>query len=387
MNLSLLQRKPDSGLGNIRSSPADPTRNIDWVLLLAQGTLAVIGCFVVYASSRNRVPDDPFFYTTRQVIFTIGAAFVMFAVMSVDYERWREKARFLYGITIISLVLLKLMSQAAGRDLITFELGPVNVQPQEFAKLTVLIALAAYLSEERSDELSYPRFLGGLMVVGAPALLTLVQPDMGSASMLAVLAMGVMLVAGAKPRYIALITLLSIVSVIAAFATRVVNEYQVTRLRVFLDPDTVNPELQDAAYQVRNSIRAVGNGGMFGQGWLQGPLTGEGYIPVMWADFPFAAVAEEFGFVGGAALLALFGLVIFRIWRIMALSRDMFGTYICAGVCSMLLFQVFQNVGMTVGIMPVTGLPLPFISYGGSGQLTWFIMLGLVQSVHMRRMR
>ena len=387
MNLSLLQRKPDSGLGNIRSSPADPTRNIDWVLLLAQGTLAVIGCFVVYASSRNRVPDDPFFYTTRQVIFTIGAAFVMFAVMSVDYERWREKARFLYGITIISLVLLKLMSQAAGRDLITFELGPVNVQPQEFAKLTVLIALAAYLSEERSDQLSYPRFLGGLMVVGAPALLTLVQPDMGSASMLAVLAMGVMLVAGAKPRYIALITLLSIVSVIAAFAARVVNEYQVTRLRVFLDPDTVNPELQDAAYQVRNSIRAVGNGGMFGQGWLQGPLTGEGYIPVMWADFPFAAVAEEFGFVGGAALLALFGLVIFRIWRIMALSRDMFGTYICAGVCSMLLFQVFQNVGMTVGIMPVTGLPLPFISYGGSGQLTWFIMLGLVQSVHMRRMR
>ncbi|MEX2627514.1 MAG: FtsW/RodA/SpoVE family cell cycle protein, partial [Ilumatobacteraceae bacterium] len=214
-----------------------------------------------------------------------------------------------------------------------------------------------------------------------------IQPDMGSASMLAVLAMGVMLVAGAKPRYIALITLLSLVSVVAAFAARVVNQYQVTRLRVFLDPDTTNPELQDAAFQIRNSIRAVGNGGMFGQGWLQGPLTGEGYIPVMWADFPFAAVAEEFGFVGGALLLGLFALVIFRIWRIMALSRDTFGTYLCAGVCAMLLFQVFQNVGMTLGIMPVTGLPLPFISYGGSGQMTWFILFGLVQSVHMRRMR
>jgi rod shape determining protein RodA len=225
------------------------------------------------------------------------------------------------------------------------------------------------------------------MVVGAPALLTLVQPDMGSASMLAVLAMGVMLVAGAKPKYIALITLLSLVSVAAAFVTRIVNEYQIERLRVFLDPDTINPELQDAAFQVRNSIRAVGNGGMFGQGWLQGPLTAEGYIPVMWADFPFAAVAEEFGFVGGAALLSIFALAAFRIWRIMMLSRDLFGTYLCAGVCSMLLFQVFQNVGMTVGIMPVTGLPLPFISYGGSGQLTWFIMFGLVQSVHMRRMR
>jgi len=387
VSLPLLHRKPDSGLGNIRSSPADPTRNIDWVLLFTQGVLSVIGCFVVFASSRNRVPADPFYYTTRQVIFTIIAAFVMFAVMSIDYQFWKERARVLYGVTIIALVLLKLMSQASGRDLITFELGPINVQPQEFAKVTVLIALAAYLSQERSEELSYPRFLGGLMVVGAPALLTLIQPDMGSASMLAVLAMGVMLVAGAKPKYIALITFLSIVSVVAAFVTRIVNEYQIERLRVFLDPDTNNPELQDAAFQVRNSIRAVGNGGMFGQGWLQGPLTAEGYIPVMWADFPFAAVAEEFGFVGGAALLSLFALAIFRIWRIMMLSRDLFGMYLCAGVCSMLLFQVFQNVGMTVGIMPVTGLPLPFISYGGSGQLTWFIMFGLVQSVHMRRMR
>jgi rod shape determining protein RodA len=387
VNLPILHRKPDSGLGNIRSSPADPTRNIDWTLLVTQSVLSVIGCFIVFSSSRNRVPGDPFFYTTRQVVFTIVAAFVMFVVMSIDYEFWKERARVLYGATIISLVLLKLMSQAAGRDLITFELGPINLQPQEFAKVTVLIALAAYLSQERSEELSYPRFLGGLMVVGAPALLTLVQPDMGSASMLAVLAMGVMLVAGAKPRYIALITFLSLVSVAAAFATRIVNEYQIERLRVFLDPDTLNPELADASYQVRNSIRAVGTGGMFGQGWLQGPLTAGGDIPVMWADFPFAAIAEEFGFVGSIAVLALYLVAILRIWRIMQLSRDLMGTYLCAGVCSMLLFQVFQNVGMTVGIMPVTGLPLPFISYGGSGQLTWFIMFGLVQSVHMRRMR
>jgi rod shape determining protein RodA len=387
VSLPLLHRKPDSGLGNIRSSPADPTRNIDWTLLLTQGVLSVIGCFIVYSSSRNRVPGDPFYYTTRQVVFTIVAAFVMFVVMSIDYEFWKERARVLYGATIISLVLLKLMSQASGRDLITFELGPVNLQPQEFAKVTVMLALAAYLSQERSEELSYPRFLGGLMVVGAPALLTLVQPDMGSATMLAVLAMGVMLVAGAKPRYIALITFLSVVSVAAAFATRIVNEYQIERLRVFLDPDTLNPELADASYQVRNSIRAVGTGGMFGQGWLQGPLTAGGDIPVMWADFPFAAIAEEFGFVGSSAVLALYLVAIMRIWRIMQLSRDLMGTYICAGVCTMLLFQVFQNVGMTVGIMPVTGLPLPFISYGGSGQLTWFIMFGLVQSVHMRRMR
>ncbi len=387
MTLPLLHRRPDRGLGNVRSSPGDPSRNIDWVLLLAQGALAVIGCFVVYSTSRTRVPDDPFFYTTRQVVFTIIAAFVMFAVMSIDYEWWKERVRFLYGVTIISLVLLRLLSQASGSDLITFELGPINIQPQELAKVTVLLALAVYLAEERSDEVSYPRFLGGLMLVGAPALLTLVLPDMGSAVMLAVLVMGVMLVAGAKARYIALITFLSVVSVVAAFVTRVVNQYQIERLRVFLDPDTVNPDLLDASYQVRNSIRAVGTGGIFGKGWLQGPLTADGYIPVMWADFPFAAISEEFGFVGGAVVLALYLVALMRIWRIAHLSRDMMGTYICAGVCTMLLFQVFQNVGMTVGIMPVTGLPLPFISYGGSGQLTWFIMFGLVQSVHMRRMR
>ena len=387
MSLPLLKRRPDRGLGNIGSSPADPSRNIDWVLLGTQAVLATIGLFIVYSTSRMRVPGDPFYYTTRQLIFTIVATFVMFVVMSIDYVQWKDRIRLLYALTIVSLVLLKLLSLSTGRDLITFELGPINVQPQELAKVTVLLALAVYLSEERSEQVSYPRFLGGLLVVGAPALLTLVQPDMGSAIMLIVMVMGVMVVAGAKFRYLVMITALSAVSIAAAFVTRIVNEYQIERLRVFLDPDTTNPDLVDASYQVRNSIRAVGTGGLFGKGWLQGPLTEGGDIPVMWADFPFAAVAEEFGFVGSALLIGVFVLALVRIWRIAHLSRDLMGTYICAGVFTMLLFQVFQNVGMTLGIMPVTGLPLPFISYGGTGQLTWFIMFGLVQSVYMRRMR
>lgn len=387
MNLPILHRRPDSGLGNIRSSPADPSRNIDWVLLLLQGVLSVMGCFVVYAASRNRVPGDPFYYTTRQVVFTIAAAVGMFIVMSVDYERWKERARFFYGLTVVALVLLLLMSQASGRQMITFEVGPINVQPAEFAKVTVLLALAAYLAEERSDEVSYPRFLGGLMIVGAPVLLILVQPDLGGASVLMAMAMGVLLVAGAKAKYIAFITMLSVATVVAAFVSRLVNDYQIARLRVFLEPDTTNPQLVDSVYQVRNSIRAVGTGGLFGKGWLQGPLTEGRDIPVMWADFPFAAIAEEFGLVGGLVVMSLFGLVLVRIWRIAHLSRDLMGTYICAGVSTMLLWQAFQNIGMTIGIMPVTGLPLPFISYGGSGQITWFAMFGLVQSVHMRRMR
>jgi rod shape determining protein RodA len=180
---------------------------------------------------------------------------------------------------------------------------------------------------------------------------------------------------------------LSVGTLMAAFVGRFVNQYQIERLRVFLDQDTSNPDLQDSVYQVRNAVRAVGTGGIWGKGWLEGQLTNGRDIPVMWADFPFAAVGEQFGLVGCAVLLGLFVVALMRIWRIAHLSRDLLGTYLCAGVFTMLLWQLFQNVGMTLGIMPVTGLPMPFISYGGSSLITYFALFGIVQSVHMRRMR
>jgi rod shape determining protein RodA len=387
MSLTFLTRKPDSGLGNIRSSPGDPSRNVDWVLLLTQGVLTVMGCFVVFSASRTRITGDPYAFVTRQVVFAIIASVVMVAVMSVDYEWFKERAALLYGATIALLVLLIIMGITQGLDRISFDLGPINFQPAEMAKFTTLIALCAYLADERSDEVSYPRFLGGLILVGAPAVLIIAQPDLGSASVIVTIAMGVLLVAGAKPRYIALISLLSISTVAAAFISGLVNDYQAERLRVFLDQDTDDPLLRDAVYQVRNAVRAVGTGGIWGKGWLEGPLTNGRDVPVMWADFPFAAVGEQFGLVGCAVLLAVFVLALARIWRIATLSRDLLGTYLCAGVFTMLLWQVFQNVGMTLGVMPVTGLPLPFISYGGSSLITYFAMFGLVQSVHMRRMR
>ncbi len=387
MALTFLVRKPDSGLGNIRSSPGDPSRNVDWVLLFTQGLLTIIGCFVVFSASRTRIAGDPYAFVTRQVVFAIIASVVMLAVMSVDYEWFKERAALLYGATIALLVLLILMGVAQGLDRISFDLGPINFQPAEMAKFTTLIALCAFLAEERSDEVSYPRFLGGLILVGAPAVLIIAQPDLGSASVVVTIAMGVLLVAGAKPKYIAMISFLSLATVAAAFISGFVNNYQKERLRVFLDQDTTDPLLQDAVYQVRNAVRAVGTGGVWGKGWLEGPLTNGRDVPVMWADFPFAAVGEQFGLVGCAVLLTLFVVVLMRIWRIASLSRDLLGTYLCAGVFTMLLWQVFQNVGMTLGIMPVTGLPMPFISYGGSSLITYFAMFGIVQSVHMRRMR
>jgi rod shape determining protein RodA len=387
VTLTFLQRKPDRGLGNIRSSKSDPSRNVDWVLLLTQGVLTVVGCAIVYSASRTQVDGDPYAFVTRQVVFAIAASVVMFAVMSVDYEWLKDRARFFYGLTLVVLALLFLIGQVSGEDRISFDLGPFNFQPAELAKFTTLLVLAAYLADERSDEVSYPRFLGGLMLVGTPTVLVMLQPDLGSASVLISMAMGVLLVAGAKPKYIALISVLSLATLMAAFVGRFVNQYQIERLRVFLDQDTTNPDLEDSVYQVRNAVRAVGTGGVWGKGWLNGTLTNGGDIPVLWADFPFAAIGEQFGLAGCAAVLGLFAIALMRIWRISHLSRDLLGTYLCAGVFTMLLWQVFQNVGMTLGIMPVTGLPMPFISYGGSSLITYFALFGVVQSVHMRRMR
>ncbi|MEN9506598.1 MAG: rod shape-determining protein RodA [Actinomycetota bacterium] len=387
MAVTLMQRRPDSGLGNLRSSPSDPGRNIDWVLMALVAALATIGCFVIYSASRTKL-DDPYVYVTRQVVFLIAGVIGMVIVMALDYEQLRERARFLYGVTVMLLVLVNIMGSVSGGARLSFDLGPLKLQPAEFAKATVLLALASYLAQERSDEVSYPRFLGGLILVGVPGALIIIQPDLGSASVLVAMAMGVLLVAGARMKYIALITAMALATVVAAVVSGIVNRYQLARIEAFFNQNSTDPALVDYIYQPRNAVRAIATGGITGKGWLEGPLTNaRNDIPVQWADFPFSAVGEQFGLVGCAVLVGLFALVLLRIWRIAHLSKDMLGTYICAGVFTMILWQVFQNIAMTLGIMPVTGLPMPFISYGGSSLLAFFAMIGLVQNVHMRRYR
>ncbi|MBI4936479.1 MAG: rod shape-determining protein RodA [Actinobacteria bacterium] len=390
MALSFMQRKPDSGLGNIHASPSAPGRNIDWVLMFAQGGLAIIGLFVIYSASHTKF-TDPFLFVTRQEVFLIGAVLVMVVVMAFDYDWWKDHARFLYGVSLMLLTLIALMNLLhvrGNQTVLSFDLGPLNLQPAEFAKFTTLLTVASYLSEDRSDDLPYHRFIVGLMIVGAPTALIIIQPDLGSASVLIAMVMGIMLVAGAKLRYIFMITVLSIATVGAAVLTRVVNEYQLRRFTAFFHQNSNDPDLKDVLYQGRNAIRALATGGLTGKGWLEGPITNaKNDIPVQWADFPFSAVGEQFGLIGCAVVIGLYALVLLRIWRIAHLSRDLLGTYLCVGVFSMLLWQLFQNIAMTIGVMPITGLPLPFISYGGSGIVTFFALMGLVQNVHMRRYR
>ncbi len=387
MAFSVLNRRPDSGLGNVRSSPGDPSRNIDWVLIFAQATLAVIGCLTVYSASRTKVANE-YLFATRQVVFVIIATGVMMFIMSLDYAWLRERAKFFYGLTIVSLVLIFLLAKVSNGAQLSFTIGPINLQPAEFAKVTVLLVLAGFLSEESTDSVSYERFVGALWLGGIPTALIILQPDLGSSSVLVALMMGLLLVAGARARYIFMITVLAVSTVGAAIVVHLVNAYQITRIRAWLNPNSADPKLQDFIFQGRNALRATATGGLSGKGWLLGPITNaKSDIPVQWADFPFSAIGEQFGLIGCAIVVALFGVALFRIWRIAHLSRDLLGTYICAGVFTMLLWQVFQSISMTVGLMPITGLPLPFISYGGSGMVTYFVLFGLVQSVHMRRMR
>ncbi len=384
----LLQRKPDSGLGNIHASPSAPTRNIDWVLMLTQAALAVIGLFVVYSTTQAKY-NNKFLFVTRQEIFLIVAVVAMIVVMSIDYRVWRDRAWFLYGATIVSLILVVVAGSVNDGARLSFDIGPIRLQPAEFAKFTVMLALAAYLADDKPQEesLPYHKFISGLLLVGAPTLLIILQPDLGSASVLIAIVMGMLLVAGAKGKYIALITVLSLATVGAAFAAGLVNEYQVNRLLVFFDADRCDT-VRGLCYQADNAVRAIATGGLTGKGWLQGPLTnGKSDIPVQWADFPISAVGEQFGMAGMGVIVGLFGIVLVRIWRISLLSKDMLGTYICAGAFTMILWQMFQNIAMALKLMPITGLPLPFISYGGSSLLAMFAVLGLVQNVHMRRYR
>jgi rod shape determining protein RodA len=210
----------------------------------------------------------------------------------------------------------------------------------------------------------------------------MLQPDPGTAMVFVAITMGVLLVAGVRAKHIAGLTLAGLTAVVGLLSSGFLADYQTDRLTVFLNPAA---GLKAEAYNLNQSKIAIGSGGVLGKGLFNGTQTQLDIVPEQHTDFIFTAVGEELGFIGAATLLILFAVIGWRIWRIAQLSRDQFGVLLCVGVLSMLAFQIFQNAGMTMGIMPITGIPLPFVSYGGSSTIALFAGLGLVQSVHMRR--
>lgn len=395
MSLQTLKRKfgqpAKSGTFGFSGSYADPIRNIDWILVFVVVAQSIIGLFNVFSTTHLRLLDqsfDPFVYTQRQAGFVVLAAAAMAIVMAVGHEWFRTQVGVLYGGLMLLLILVLVSGAVRGGARLSFNVPIISfsLQPAEFVKPIILILIASYFSEASDTKIDWHHFVMSLYIVGAPVALILLQPDLGSATVIVAGVVGILLVAGARRRYLLMITGLSIATMGTVLVNGFIGKYQLRRLVSWLHQDSRDKALESVVLQVRFAKRAVSTGGFFGKGYLRGPLTNGKYIPVQFTDFPFSAIAEQFGMLGGGIVIALFTVMLWRVWRIAQMARDRFGLYMTCGIFTLMTFTIFQNIGMTLGLTPVSGLPLPFISYGGSHMLAMGIMVGLVQSVHMRRL-
>lgn len=360
-------------------------RHVDPALLIAVVMLALVGLFAIYSAthqSLEAVGLDPGRFVKRQVTFLAVAAIVLLLVASIDYRLLKVYAGIVY---VSSLVLLVLVRTPIGTSVKGsqrwFELFGFQLAPSEIAKLAVIAMLAAFLSEIRG-ELTLRDVFRASGLAALPAVLVFLQPDLGTSIAFVAILVGILVVAGARARYLGVLALAAITLIFAGFQMGLVKEYQLERLRAFLDSENVDAA---ARYNREQAEIAIGSGGLVGLGYLQGTQTNLDFVPEQHTDFIFTVVGEEFGFVGATVLLSLYGVVLWRAFRIAILSKDAFGAYLAAGIASMFALQIFVNVGMNIGIMPITGIPLPLVSYGGSSLLVNAAAIGTLESIHMRR--
>ena len=367
------------GLGRGRTSPI---HHLDMSLIFTVLFTAGMGVLMVYSATRHRFGADPAFFMERQLLYVLLGVGVMAVAASIDYRLFRDFAPLIYVGTVALLVLVisPLGSNRKGAQA-WFQLGSFQFQPSEWAKVALIVCVAAYGAAHRGD-LDGRRLLTLLLLAGVPMALIEMQPDLGTDLVFGAILLGTLLVAGARARHMAALGLLAVVAVVAVFHFGLLKDYQRDRLTAFLDP---KGDTQRSAYNLNQSKLAISHGGIAGQGLFKGTQTNLSYVPEQHTDFIFTVVGEELGLAGSATLLALYAFMVWRMWRTAALAKDLSGTLICIGVLAMFVFQIFENVGMTMGIMPITGIPLPFMSYGGSSTLAAFAAVGLVLNVHMRR--
>lgn len=368
---------------------SSPFRHLDPFLILSVLIMNVLSLVMIYSSTKGKATlrgdaafGDPFYYVKRQALFVMLGLIIMAVTIIIDYRRLREWALGIYLLTVamLAFVLTPLGSSVNGSQA-RFALGPFAIQPSEFAKFSVILMAAAYAAVHRGD-MDVRRVLVVLGIAAIPLGLVMLQPDLGTALVIGTIIIAVLGVAGVKARHLAVLALIGVTGAVVAINVGVLEQYQVDRITAFLDQ---NGDTQRSTYNLEQSKTAIGNGGLTGQGLFKGTQTSLGHVPEQHTDFIFTAVGEELGFLGAALLLSLFGLVVWRSWRTAAVSNDFFGALLCVGVLAMFSFQVFENVGMTMGIMPITGIPLPFLSYGGSSAFVSFACVGLVANVSMRR--
>ncbi len=349
-------------------------RAMDPILLLASLALTGFGIFAVYIAGSEGGASFALNQTLGLVVGLLGAV----PLALIDYRRLKKYLPAIYGLILLMLLAVTVSGISAKGAQRWIDIGPVQVQPSEFAKLLVVVVLAGYFSEHRAADTK--TFLKSLGILGVPALLVFAQPDLGTALVFGAVFFAMAFIGGARLQQLGLLVVSGIVLFALALKLGFLQEYQVARLTAFLDPTGATTE----SYQVSQSMTAIGSGGISGKGLDGMTLANLGFLPEDHTDFIFSNLAERTGFIGGVLILGLFFVLVWRMLHVATVARDRFGVLIAVGVATIFLFHVFVNIGMTMGIMPVTGIPLPFISYGRSSLVVSVISLGLLQSIAMR---
>lgn len=365
------------------------TAGFDPVLTFAVLALLIIGTVLVYAATRNwfaAAGEDPQYYLKRHGInVVIGIALAM-GITFIDYRILRAYTPFVWGAGVFGLIAVLIPgigSTINGARAWIVLPGGFSLQPAELAKITIIIGMSMILTERihGQEEVRNKEILQALAVAAIPVLLIVAQPDMGTILIISAIVVTIIATSGAQARWVAGLLVLAFIGGFIAVKAGVVNDYQLQRLQSFVNP---NADMQGTGYQLRQARITVGSGGLFGTGLFEGPQTNGRFVPEQQTDFIFTVAGEQTGFLGSSIILLLLITIMMRGFSIARRTTDPFGRLVAVGVVAWFAFQTFENIGMTLGLMPMTGVPLPFLSYGGSSMFANMIGIGLLQNVHAR---
>ncbi len=375
-------------LGQVRAPARVRAVSLDWVLVAAVGAILVVGTLLVWSStSTNDVltGGDSAAYLKRHLVNVVIGLGLCAAVLVTDHRYLRIFAPIVYAGSIVGLVLVLVMGSTINGSRSWLIIGGLSLQPAEFAKLAVVVGMALVVAERvessRRHRVGDVEVVLMLLIAGLPALLILLQPDLGTMLVLAATVFGVIAISGAPRRWLTGLAAGGVLAAAVVVSTGMLKTYQLHRFMAFTDPG-LDP--RGAGYNTTQARIAIGNGGLFGQGLFDGSQTRSGFVPEQQTDFIFTVAGEELGLIGAGLLIALFAVVLWRALRIARASQDLFGRLAAAGIACWLGFQTFQNVGMCLGIMPVTGVPLPLVSYGGSSMFASLMAIGLLLNLARR---
>ncbi|MGW5425433.1 rod shape-determining protein RodA [Streptomyces sp. NPDC003943] len=366
-------------------------RRLDWPILLSALALSLIGSLLVWSATRGRTTlnqGDPYYFLFRHVLNTgIGLA-LMIGTIWLGHRTLRGAVPFLYGLSILLIlaVLTPLGATINGAHAWIVIGGGFSLQPSEFVKITIILVMAMLLAArvDAGDQLhpDHRTVAKALGLAALPMGIVMLMPDLGSVMVMAVIVLGVLLASGASNRWVLGLIGAGVLGAVLVTALGMLDEYQINRFAAFANPD-LDPA--GVGYNTNQARIAIGSGGLLGAGLFKGSQTTGQFVPEQQTDFVFTVAGEELGFVGAGLILVLLGVILWRACRIARETSELYGTIVAAGIIAWFAFQSFENIGMTLGIMPVAGLPLPFVSYGGSSMFAVWVAIGLLQSIRVQR--